>query len=860
VTRFLTPLGAPAPNGVITNPAFQGPFHGVFRNGELFIVNMNAGNILRYQFDAAGTALPNGLISSGLTTSVRGIVVTPWGELFASHCCDGSPVVRFTFDAAGNAAPNGSFNHPSLSGTHGMAFSSWGELFVANHSTNAVSRFTFDAARNAVFNGEITGNGLNGPLALAFSPSGELFVASHNAGIVSRWTFDPSRHPMANGAFATGGSGLVGIAFGPAAPAGSDLTGPVTSNVVVTPAGPLVASTPTVMAAVSDASTGGARIAMAQYQLDGGPLVVMSAADGAYDQTNESVTASFGPLAAGSHSICVRGTDAAGNAGAAVCASFSVTAASQARLLTSSSSISGTTNEVFRYLLMPTGAPALDLTLTHPSFDRPTTLTFSPSGELFVPNTPGANPGSVSRFLNPQGAPAFNGTISPPLVNAPLGATFRHGELFVTQIFSGSVGRVRFDPGGAPLPNGQITAGLVSAVSHVASAPWGELFVSQFCCTSTPILRYALDANGVATLAGAISHPSLSFPRGMAFGPWGELFAANYESHTVSRFTFDANGNAAHRGDITGNGLNGPLELAFSPWGELFVTSHNTPYISRWTFDASGNAFPNGGFATPGSGLSGIAFLPAGAPSLDTTPPPVSGVLAAPNPVAVNTAVTLTGTVSDAATGASVIAAAEYQIDGGPFLAMAAADGAFNQVAENVTVVVPGFASAGLRNLCVRGRDAAGNSGAVECLLLAVYDPSAGFVTGEGQVSSPAGADLPDPAAAGPALFVFVSRYNPGSTVPDGNLQFWFTAGNLRFRSIAMDFLVVTGQPRAIFRGDGLINNAQQCKFEVDAWDGSFQPGAVDAFGIKIYSCTGGGDRYRLDPKSLMRGNVIIHP
>jgi hypothetical protein len=96
-----------------------------------------------------------------------------------------------------------------------------------------------------------------------------------------------------------------------------------------------------------------------------------------------------------------------------------------------------------------------------------------------------------------------------------------------------------------------------------------------------------------------------------------------------------------------------------------------------------------------------------------------------------------------------------------------------------------------------------------------------------------------------------------GSTLT-GNLQFKFKSGNLDFQSTSMDCLVVTGQPRAIFRGTGTVNGTNVCQFEVDAWDGSFT-GNVDAFGLKITSCSSGGDRYSLPATALTKGNIIIH-
>ena len=52
------------------------------------------------------------------------------------------------------------------------------------------------------------------------------------------------------------------------------------------------------------------------------------------------------------------------------------------------------------------------------------------------------------------------------------------------------------------------------------------------------------------------------------------------------------------------------------------------------------------------------------------------------------------------------------------------------------------------------------------------------------------------------------------------------------------------------------------CKFEVDAWDGSY-PGVSnttgDAFGLHIYACQTVGDRYKILATNLLKGSIIIH-
>lgn len=104
-----------------------------------------------------------------------------------------------------------------------------------------------------------------------------------------------------------------------------DATGPITSAVVVAP--PTVGSggSVTVTANVDDTTTGGSLIKSAAFSLDGGPWTPMAAADGAFDEMVENVTASFtGPLDGGSYSVCVRGTDVMDNTGGAACTSLTV--------------------------------------------------------------------------------------------------------------------------------------------------------------------------------------------------------------------------------------------------------------------------------------------------------------------------------------------------------------------------------------------------------------------------------------------------------------------------------------------------------------------------------------------------------
>ena len=74
-----------------------------------------------------------------------------------------------------------------------------------------------------------------------------------------------------------------------------------------------------------------------------------------------------------------------------------------------------------------------------------------------------------------------------------------------------------------------------------------------------------------------------------------------------------------------------------------------------------------------------------------------------------------------------------------------------------------------------------------------VYDPEGGFVTGGGWVDSPQGAYVPDPSLTGKATFGFVSKYKKGASVPTGQTEFQFKAGDLNFHSTSYDWPLVTG-------------------------------------------------------------------
>jgi len=142
--------------------------------------------------------------------------------------------------------------------------------------------------------------------------------------------------------------------------------------------------------------------------------------------------------------------------------------------------------------------------------------------------------------------------------------------------------------------------------------------------------------------------------------------------------------------------------------------------------------------------------------------------------------------------------------------------------------------------------------------MLVVYDPEGGFVTGGGWIWSLAGAYAADPSLEGKANFGFVSKYKKGATVPEGNTEFVFHAGDLNFHSSSYDWLVVNqGGTNAQFKGMGTINGEGSYKFML--WAGDDDP---DTFRIKIWWEDDSGEHVVYDngtAQEIGGGSIVVH-
>jgi hypothetical protein len=149
-----------------------------------------------------------------------------------------------------------------------------------------------------------------------------------------------------------------------------------------------------------------------------------------------------------------------------------------------------------------------------------------------------------------------------------------------------------------------------------------------------------------------------------------------------------------------------------------------------------------------------------------------------------------------------------------------------------------------------------------------VYDPSAGFVTGGGWITSPVGAYAANPALTGKASFGFVSRYKRGATSPSGNTQFQFHTAGFEFSSTSYQWLVVAGA-KALYKGTGLINGGGNYGFMLSAVDGQTTGGGgTDRFRIRIWDFATGAVIYDNEvgapddadaTTALGGGSIVIH-
>jgi PKD repeat protein len=245
---------------------------------------------------------------------------------------------------------------------------------------------------------------------------------------------------------------------------------------------------------------------------------------------------------------------------------------------------------------------------------------------------------------------------------------------------------------------------------------------------------------------------------------------------------------------------------------------------------------------------------------------PVVGALAIPvSPVPVGTAVTVSASFTDAGANDTHTAT----VDWGDATSSPAA---VNEGAGTLSGAHT-FAAAGTYTVSVTVTDDDGGTGTqVATTYVVVYDPSAGFVTGGGWVTTPPGSFTPgdpaDPDVTGRANFGFVARYQPGATVPSGSTEFNLRVAGVNLKSSSYAWLVVTGATtKAYWLGTGTVNGVAGHGFLVSVIDGRTS-GGPDRFRIRIWRLSDGWVLVDTQPGApddasatlaIGGGSVVIH-
>ncbi len=241
--------------------------------------------------------------------------------------------------------------------------------------------------------------------------------------------------------------------------------------------------------------------------------------------------------------------------------------------------------------------------------------------------------------------------------------------------------------------------------------------------------------------------------------------------------------------------------------------------------------------------------------------PAVGPITAPTDPVQVNTAVTAAASFTDL--GVLDTHTAVWDWGDGITSGTVTENNGSGTVSDNHT-----YTSAGVYTIALTVTDKDGGVGSSTFQYVVVYDPSAGFVTGAGTITSPPGAYAQDSSFSGKAVFGFVSKYQNGANQPTGSTQFRFIIANFSFKSTSYDWLVVGGA-KAQYKGSGTINGTGDYGFILSSIDGQLPGGGgTDKFRIKITDKTTGdiiydnqlGTSDTSDPTTAIdSGSITIH-
>lgn len=211
-----------------------------------------------------------------------------------------------------------------------------------------------------------------------------------------------------------------------------------------------------------------------------------------------------------------------------------------------------------------------------------------------------------------------------------------------------------------------------------------------------------------------------------------------------------------------------------------------------------------------------------------------------PNPLAVGTPVIITAQASDEATDGSAIASAAYTLgdwENAVRIDDISTDG-------SLSFQLSGLA-AGVYHVNISATDEYGNVGYLpEPLIVVVYDPTGGFVTGGGWIDS----------AQGKATFGFVAKYQKGMAYPKGETTLNVNEAGIKFLSDSYQYLVVNGETAEV-RGTGTVNGEPGYVMTLKTVDN----GKTDALSFRLAAPDGTVVFETGEPLALGGGSIVVH-
>lgn len=381
------------------------------------------------------------------------------------------------------------------------------------------------------------------------------------------------------------------------------------------------------------------------------------------------------------------------------------------------------------------------------------------------------------------------------------------------------------------------THGATASVSGVGGEPLGPVVITYDGGAVPPVDAGAYAV--AASFAGDANHTPVSAGGSLVITPVMPVVQIGGGVHVFDGLPHPATGTVT---GVAGVVLGSPV-FTYTPGGQAVPQAPGI-YSAVGSYAGSRNY---------------LAATSAAATLVINAPPVITSFTGTATPVALGTSASVAAQFSDAATGDTH--GCTFTWAEGASTTVGATAGACSSSHQ--------YGAAGVYTVELEVVDDDGLRGSATLQYIVVYDPSAGFVTGGGWIDSPVGAYTAGPNLAGRATFGFVSRYKKGMTVPTGETEFNFQVGDLRFRSTAYDWLVVSGA-KAQYKGAGTINAGGQYGFLLTALDGQVKGGGgQDAFRIKIWDIASGLVVYDNQPGSaddltssiqgLGGGSIIVH-